>query len=247
MLRFSIKAICLAVAAFSFQAPAQAQTSSYDYLLLAASWQPGFCATHSGKPECQSLAGTWSASHFTLHGLWPNNHDGDHPFYCGVSQTQINLDKNNQWCSMANYGVSNSTLNTLKGVMPGVVSCLDKHEWYKHGTCEGRTADNYWQGASSLVQRLGNTSFTNFVAANVGKYVSRSQLLNAFNSAIGADASKALYLQCTKANSISYLTEAWIAIKTDQQASFPQLNSLALDASLNGTCPSQKIFIAKAQ
>src|SRR6266536_5805604 len=40
--------------------------------VLALSWQPSFCETHSSKPECAAeTAASFEATHFTLHGLWP--------------------------------------------------------------------------------------------------------------------------------------------------------------------------------
>jgi len=66
-------AAALAVASASLHATAQ---TSYDYLLLAASWEPGFCASHD-TPECTNLAGTYAATSLSLHGLWPNRYDGN--------------------------------------------------------------------------------------------------------------------------------------------------------------------------
>ncbi|MBI3229147.1 MAG: ribonuclease T2 [Burkholderiales bacterium] len=224
-----------------------ASAASFDYYLLAASWQPGFCATHPGKPECTNLVGTYAATNFDLHGLWPNAYDGNHPFYCGVSQTQINLDTPTTWCSMANYGASSSTMNNLAMYMPGVQSCLDKHEWYKHGSCANATPDTYWASADSLISRLNTTSFANFVRNNQGKNVSRSQLLSAFGSAFGSGSTAAVALQCTKYNGVSYFTEAWINLDQTRLSSFPANSSLVLDGAITGTCPGTNIYITKAK
>ena len=221
--------------------------ATFDYYLLAASWQPGFCVSHADKPECKNLVGTYAATNLDLHGLWPNDYDGSHPFYCGVPQSQINLDSPATWCSMASYGVSSTTMSNLAMYMPGVQSCLDKHEWYKHGSCANMTPDTYWNTADGMISRLNTTSFSNFIRNNIGKYVSRTQLLNAFNSSQGAGTSSAVALQCTKTNNISYLTEVWINVQQTKLASFPAASSLTLDGRIAGTCPSSSIFIAKAK
>ncbi len=223
------------------------QAASFDYYLLAASWQPGFCISHADKPECKNLVGTYAATNLDLHGLWPNDYDGSHPFYCGVPQSQINLDSPATWCSMASYGVSSTTMNNLAMYMPGVQSCLDKHEWYKHGSCANLTPDTYWNTANGMIARLNTTSFSNFIRSNIGKYVSRTQLLTAFNNSQGANSSSALALQCKKTNNISYLTEVWINVQQSKLASFPAYTSLTLDGTIAGTCPSSNIFIAAAK
>lgn len=218
-----------------------AQAATFDYMLLAASWQSGFCVSHGDKPECKNLGGTYAASNFVVHGLWPNAYDGDHPFYCGVASSQIELDKAKAWCSMNNYGVSSGALANLSYYMPGVQSCLDKHEWYKHGTCANSSPDAYWNTTSGMVSRLNSTGFAAFVRKNIGKYVTRSQLLSSFSSSVGS--TSALALKCTKTNNISYLTEVWINVKQDALNSFPSSSSLLTDGAVQGTCPTSGIFI----
>ncbi len=241
---FRPAAVVLALSTFC-AAAAPVQAASFDYLLLAASWQPGFCKAHTDKPECAKLAGTHAATNLILHGLWPNNYDGNHPFYCGVSQTQINLDNPNTWCQMANYGASSSTLGNLAYNMPGTQSCLDKHEWYKHGSCDGQSADAYWNQAITLVSRLDSSSFNNYLRNNAGNKLSRSQLLSAFSSSFGSGTTAAAALQCTKVNGVSYLTEVWINLDLRYVNNFPAVNSFLTDGIVNGTCPNSGIMIAK--
>ncbi|WP_338847871.1 ribonuclease T2 [Massilia sp. W12] len=222
-----------------------ATAAEFDYYLLAASWQPGFCKTKPGKPECANLAGSYAASNLVVHGLWPNNYDGAHPFYCGVSKEQIALDKPATWCSMANYGASSSTLSNLAYYMPGIQSCLDKHEWYKHGACDGRSADAYWNQTTQLVSRLGATGFSSFLRSKIGLTVSRSQLLNAFNNSFGPNSSAAMSLQCGRVNGVSYLTEVWINLNPATINQFPAAAALLTDGAISGTCPSSGIMIAR--
>ena len=40
-------------------------------MVLAVSWQPGFCETRPRLPECRSQKKSrYDATHFALHGLW---------------------------------------------------------------------------------------------------------------------------------------------------------------------------------
>jgi len=203
-----------------------AQAQSYDYFLLAASWQPGFCVSHTDKPECANLRGTYAADSLVLHGLWPNNYDGNHPQYCNAPQRDIDLDLSGAWCSMDPYGVSGSVLSTLSTTMPGVMSCLDKHEWFKHGDCAGATPDAYWQTADSLVSRLGQTALNSFLRAHAGNTVSRTQLIAAFESSFGRYSRSAVAFKCTKTNNVSYLTEVWINLNPAALDQFPANSSL---------------------
>lgn len=44
-------------------------SSSWNYI-LAYTWSPGFCQGQS-YPGCQNAGSEYMATHFTLHGLWP--------------------------------------------------------------------------------------------------------------------------------------------------------------------------------
>ncbi|MBI3229145.1 MAG: ribonuclease T2 [Burkholderiales bacterium] len=241
----SLSAICAASTLAFSASPANATT--FDYFLLASSWQPGFCATVSGKPECKNLVGTHAATNLDMHGLWPNAYDGNHPYYCGVSAAQKALDTPSTWCSMAAYGASASTINNLSYYMPGVQSCLDKHEWYKHGSCASIDPNTYWQKADSLIAALNTTTFNSFVRNNAGKMVTRAQLLSAFTSSFGAGSGAAVALQCSKSGGTTYFTEVWINLDQTKLAQFPAASSLILDGSVTGTCPTTGIYIAKAK
>ncbi len=222
-----------------------AAAANFDYYLLAASWQPGFCKSKPEKPECANLSGTYAATHLVTHGLWPNNYDGQHPFYCGVSSDQIALDTPSTWCRMAAYGASSSTLSKLAYYMPGMQSCLDKHEWYKHGSCDGRGADVYWSQTAQLIERLGATPFNEFLRSKAGTRISRSQLLGAFNTSFGAGSSAAASMQCVNVSGVSYFSEVWINLKPSTIQQFPAQTSLLTDGAISGSCPSTGIMIAK--
>ena len=63
--------------------------------LLAISWQNAFCENHRHKKECKLMQkDDFAASHFVLHGLWPQPRNNQ---YCNVDKKEIGVDKNKQW------------------------------------------------------------------------------------------------------------------------------------------------------
>lgn len=91
----------------------------YDFYALATEWQGTVCAFKKCNYD-QSANDTWN-----LHGLWPDNDNGKHPFYC----TKTNLNFN---------GLPADLKNLLKLYWSGLYSSQSNfldHEWTKHGTC----------------------------------------------------------------------------------------------------------------
>jgi ribonuclease T2 len=65
------------------------------FYVLALSWEPAFCETMKGKAECQhETAASYEASHFALHGLWPQPRRN---VFCGVDRATAALDDQHQW------------------------------------------------------------------------------------------------------------------------------------------------------
>jgi ribonuclease T2 len=95
----------------------QAAPGQFDFYLLNLSWSPEFCATHGDSPECGRNLG------FVVHGLWPQDANGDYPQHCSDAP-----------------GPANPQGDT--DIMPTV--SLVEHEWQTHGTCSGLGADDYF-------------------------------------------------------------------------------------------------------
>ncbi|RVD01722.1 ribonuclease, partial [Mesorhizobium sp. M2A.F.Ca.ET.029.05.1.1] len=63
--------------------------------VFALSWEPAFCETKASKPECKAQNPTeFDASHFTLHGLWPQPNGN---FYCQVPAADKANDNPAHW------------------------------------------------------------------------------------------------------------------------------------------------------
>lgn len=215
--------------------------ADFDYYVLALSWQPAFCETQPRKEECETqTASRFDATNFALHGLWPNvSGDDDQTFsYCDVTQGVIRQDRAGDWCAMPEIILSDAVWQDLAVAMPGTASCLHHHEWYKHGVCTGMSPDAYYALTNALVERFAATAFNRYVAARVGKEVSRRDLLNQFDVEFGEGASDYLSLRCTKLDGVSLLSEIQIVLRPDI-AALDDFAALFPDERIppSGNCP----------
>jgi ribonuclease I len=73
-LAVALVAVLVVMSCLAPNSGAEAQSTSWDFLLLVQQWGPGVCATSRGK-QCviPSYVRYW-----TLHGMWPNNFDGSY-------------------------------------------------------------------------------------------------------------------------------------------------------------------------
>lgn len=177
------------------------QPDQEDSFVLALSWQPAFCETHRNKPECAvDDPEAWQATHFTLHGLWPNKKScGIKYGYCG-SVCRAPRGGGPTWmCNYPPLSLSENTKNALAVVMPSVTykSCLDRHEWYKHGTCATPwSADEFYTVAVELTQQFNNAGSSAFMADNLGKSVASADFRQKVDQGLGEGASNKMTLNC---------------------------------------------------
>jgi len=116
--------------------------SNFATYILALGWEPAFCETKPDKQECVTQsADRFDADNFMLHGLWPDDGDNDYgdTSHCDLSQSVIQQDKAGDWCDLPALSLSDPVAEDLFVLMPGATSCLQNHEWYKHGTCSELT------------------------------------------------------------------------------------------------------------
>ncbi|NEP74192.1 MAG: ribonuclease T2 [Okeania sp. SIO2G4] len=163
-----------------------------DKYVLAISWQPSFCQTKQSKPECISqTADRYDATNFTLHGLWP-----DRASYCGVSYEDKSNDKQGEWDDLPPLDLDEQTTSELAVLMPGVQSYLHRHEWIKHGTCDGRDEDTYYDISLDLLREVNDSEVQELFAENIGKIITRSQIDTAFENSFGEGAAKSVKVKC---------------------------------------------------
>lgn len=198
-----------------------------DSYVFAISWQPAFCATHQSKPECTITDTTsYQAGNFTLHGLWPNKNS------CGINYacTPANL-AGKDFCTLPDVGLSQAVVKDLSVVMPSVASgsCLDRHEWFKHGTCQDKTNDQYFETGVSLVKQFNDSGIAAFVQQNIGKTVNSADFLKVIDDKLGEGASKRVSISCTGGN----LTDLTINLPAEVPVN-PVLKDLIVNGAEGG-------------
>ncbi len=99
------------------------RAGDFDYYVLALSWSPNWCALEGdarNAEQCERDLG-WN-----LHGLWPQYHQG-WPSYCKTAER--------------------APSRRMTGDMADIMgsSGLAWHQWKKHGTCSGLSAQGYFE------------------------------------------------------------------------------------------------------
>ncbi len=217
-MKYLVKFMFIVLLGTSLSSQAYSKVDSFDYYILSLSWQSAFCEYKAGKPACRSQKKSdFSAYNFVLHGLWPNKkgRNGHRYGYCNVSKSIKWKDKKRRWCKMPSLNLSKSVRADLNKFMPGTMSCLQRHEWYKHGSCSGLSEDKYYAVSNRLVDLFSKTSFNKLVANNVGNYVRRSELLKAFDQDFGKGSRDYLELRCKRVKGKKLLTEIRIQLQKD--------------------------------
>ena len=110
-------------AAFRACAQQPGKAGQFDFYLLNLSWSPEFCHSHPQDSECSEHRG------FLVHGLWPQYNNGTYPVDCPTDKQPP------------------TDTSPVSGIMPQEII---PHEWEKHGTCTGLSADGYFR----LIRRV---------------------------------------------------------------------------------------------
>lgn len=227
----------------------EAVAGQFDSYVLSLSWQPAFCETKPNKKECTTqTADRYDATNLALHGLWPNkNKDKQHAYgFCGVKKSMQKLDKASKWCQMPTLNLTDETKKDLAQYMPGYTSCLERHEWYKHGTCSGMNADKYFSTANRLVATFAATAMGQYISANVGSPIAADDLLSEFEKDFGAGSRDSIKLYCTKAAGADMLVEirVYLANPIPRGSALKDM-LVSPPSSEKGNCP-QTFFIDEA-
>ncbi|MFA6266784.1 MAG: ribonuclease T2 [Pseudolabrys sp.] len=100
----------------------------FDFYVLSLSWSPSYCEAAAeraaGRRPDQQCAGRPYA--FVVHGLWPQ-YDRGFPSYCKVPAPRLNR----------------AIVGAMLDLMPSPP--LVYHEWDRHGTCSGLSANGYFE------------------------------------------------------------------------------------------------------
>ncbi len=204
------------------------------FYVLALSWEPAFCEKMRSKTECKTqTAASYDASHFSLHGLWPQPRRN---VFCGVDRATAALDDQHQWEKLPAPQMSAETKAALDKVMPGTQSVLERHEWIKHGTCyPGGNADQYFRDAVRLTHEVNASVVQAFVAANIGKTIQTADLRAKFDEAYGKGAGERVRVACSPDGLISELT---IGLKGDIASGMKMADLIAASDPTDAGCPA---------
>ncbi len=176
-----------------------------DYL-LAVSWQPAFCQTHQDKAECKSqTAERYDAVNLALHGLWPQPQNNA---YCNVSSTHKAIDRRSAWHLLPALPLSSGLRHELDKVMPGTASNLQRHEWYKHGSCYGEP-EVYYRDSLQLMEQLNKSAVRDLFANHIGRTLSAAQIRQAFDQGFGTGAGDKVNVRCDG----KMISELWINLR----------------------------------
>ena len=108
--------------------------------VLALTWAPDFCDTHSGDADAAfQCDGRTARFGFVLHGLWPDAAHGTWPQWCPAkapATTQVPA------------AVVRQMLCTTPS--PGLIA----HEWAKHGTCMAASPQAYFAQSSAMFRSV---------------------------------------------------------------------------------------------
>lgn len=215
-------------------ASTSALTIAKKQYLLALSWEPTFCESHQRKTECKSLnAKRYDASHLSLHGLWPQPRNNA---YCGINSTEKAIDRRGKWHLLPKLPLSKQTIEALKIAMPGFSSNLQRHEWIKHGSCYGTSANQYYQDAMTLTRQFNASQVGVLLASKIGSKVSKKQIDAALEASFGKGTASKVSMKCDRKGRFS---ELWIYLggNITPEASFAALLKSAKKAA-KGNCLS---------
>lgn len=203
--------------------------AAFDSYTLALSWEPAFC---KAKPSASECARANPDLPLTLHGLWPDQVD-----YCGVDSETAAIDRASTWCRLPEPSLSGATRSALDATMPGAASCLDRHEWVKHGTCSELAADGYFALAAALVQAVAETHFGRYLRAHAGETVDAENALAAFEEDFGAGSRGKIALRCSTVGGKPTLLEVRVRLSARLRTA-AEMGSMLLSAGRRGGCPT---------
>jgi ribonuclease T2 len=118
-------AFVLSLAGVSAQDGRRDVPGDFDFYVLSLSWSPSYCEAAGGNADRFQCAGGRPYS-FVVHGLWPQYEHG-WPEFCPAKVSEP----------------PEAEVHAMLDIMPS--PDLVRHEWQKHGTCAGLSADGYFE------------------------------------------------------------------------------------------------------
>jgi ribonuclease T2 len=82
--------------------------------------------------------------------------------------------------------------------MPGTRSDLQRHQWFKHGSCYGTDADTYFRHSLMLLEQLNASGVRSLFEEHIGKRLSATRVRAAFDASFGKGAGDRVRLKCNQ-------------------------------------------------
>jgi ribonuclease T2 len=123
-----------AITATAQRRQAPTAPGKFDYYLLSLSWSPQYCTDMGDDPQDPQCA-PGRRYGFVVHGLWPQNQDGNNPRTCSPAPR-----------------MDPQTANSMLDVMPS--EQLIVHEWGSHGTCSGLAPGDFFKLTRAAFEKL---------------------------------------------------------------------------------------------
>jgi len=201
--------------------------------VFAISWQPAFCEGLPSKTECRTqTADRFDATHFTLHGLWPQPRGNA---YCGVPRADVEADRAHRWEDLPEPELQPGTRAALEKVMPGTASFLERHEWTEHGTCFfEKSADAYFRREVALIGQINTSPVQKLFADNIGKEIETSAIRQAFDQGFGAGAGDRVRVACKRDGDRRIIVELTIGLRGEI------VDSASLASLIAGASPTDQ-------
>jgi ribonuclease T2 len=178
----------------------------------------------------------FDATHFTLHGLWPQPRRRE---YCNVSRALIDTDRKGDWQALPEVDLGADMRARLVIAMPGTQSFLDRHEWIRHGTCYDRgDPEIYFREALSLLDEVNGSAVQALFVANIGQEITVGAVRGAFDVAFGSGAGDRVRLSCKRDGSRRLITEITIGLVAQPGASNTLADLIKASTATDPGCPS---------
>ncbi len=180
-------------------------------MVLALSWQPGFCETRPRLRECKSQKeGRYDVANFSLHGLWPQPRRNS---YCGVSEGEISKSKNRRWKRLADLELPGPLKQKLSRIMPGSASFLQRHQWIKHGTCYSKSAEVYFRDSLALMDVVNASPVQRLFKNSIGRRLSGGEIRKTFDEAFGEGVGERVRVACKRDGERIIIVEITLGLK----------------------------------
>ena len=101
-----------------------------------------------------------------------------------------------RWRSLPPLSLTPETRRQLERVMPGTMSYLHRHEWVRHGTCYGASAERYYRDAMALLAELNGSRVRELFDGRIGRRIRIEQIRRAFDESFGRGAGRRVDVRC---------------------------------------------------